>query len=84
MTLKAVLSQRLLPAAHGGRVATREIMVKNSAVANLIRENKIAQIQSVIESSGADGMMSEDRDIKHLLEVGLITKEVAETQLNSL
>ncbi len=81
MVLEAVISQRLIPAKKGGRVATREIMVRNAAIGNLIRENKIAQIQSVIESGGSDGMISAERDIRNLLDSGEISEEVAENQL---
>jgi twitching motility protein PilT len=84
MTLEMVISQRLLPKVDGGRVATREIMVKNPAIANLIRENKIAQIQSVIESGSNDGMISAERDLRDLLKQGLISEEVAKSQLKSL
>jgi twitching motility protein PilT len=84
MTLEMVISQRLLPKVGGGRVATREIMIKNTAVANLIRENKIAQIQSVIQSGQADGMVSAERDLRSLFENDLISDEVAKSQLKSL
>jgi twitching motility protein PilT len=84
MTLEMVISQRLLPKVGGGRIATREIMVKNTAVANLIRENKIPQIQSVIESGSSDGMISAERDLRNLLDAGKISDEVAKTQLKSL
>jgi twitching motility protein PilT len=83
LTLEAVISQRLLPAVAGGRVAAREIMVRNSAIANLIRENKIAQIQSVIESSGAEGMISAERYLRSLLDDGIISQEVAKAQLRN-
>lgn len=81
MVLEAVISQRLIPAIKGGRLATREIMIHNAAIGNLIRENKIAQIQSVIESGGGEGMLSAERDIRNLLDAGLISEEVAEIQL---
>jgi twitching motility protein PilT len=84
MTLEMVISQRLLPKVGGGRIATREIMVRNSAVANLIRENKIAQIQSVIESGLDDGMISAERDLRALYKAGSISDEVAKAQLKSL
>ncbi|MDD5527412.1 MAG: PilT/PilU family type 4a pilus ATPase [Patescibacteria group bacterium] len=84
MTLEMVISQRLLPAVGGGRIATREIMIRNSAVSNLIRENKIAQIQSVIESGSADGMISAERDLRELFKSGKISDEVAKSQLKSL
>ena len=84
MVLEMVISQRLLPKVGGGRIAAREIMTKNPAVANLIRENKIAQIQSVIQSGQADGMISAERDLRNLYDAGLISTEVANTQLKSL
>jgi len=77
MVLSAVLSQRLIPKKEGGRIATREIMIKNPALSNLIRENKIPQIQNVIETNQSSGMISFDRDVKDLLKAGMITKEVA-------
>jgi twitching motility protein PilT len=83
MILEMVISQRLLPKVGGGRIATREIMVRNSAVANLIRENKIVQIQSVIQSGQADGMVSTERDLRNLFSAGLISDEVAKSQLKS-
>jgi twitching motility protein PilT len=81
MVLEAVISQRLIPAKKGGRVATREVMIRNAAIGNLIRENKIAQIQSVIEAGGGEGMLSAERDIRNLLEADLISEETTETQL---
>jgi pilus retraction protein PilT len=84
MVLEMVISQRLLPKVGGGRIAAREIMTKNPAVSNLIRENKIAQIQSVIQSGQADGMISAERDLRNLYDANLISTEVANTQLKSL
>ncbi|MFA4942037.1 MAG: PilT/PilU family type 4a pilus ATPase [Patescibacteria group bacterium] len=82
--LAAVISQRLLPKVGGGRVAAREIMIRNSAIANLIREKKIVQIKNVIETSHDDGMVSLSHDVKDLYTQGLISKEVAESQLDEL
>ena len=81
LTLASVISQRLLPKIDGGRVASREILLNNSAVANLIRENKVAQIRTVIETSVKDGMVSIDQDIKRLYKEKVITKEVAQSQM---
>jgi len=77
MTLAAVVSQRLLPRRSGGRVAAREIMVRNSAIANLIRENKIAQIKTVIETSSQIGMITMDHHLKELYQAGEIEREDA-------
>ena len=79
--LTAIISQRLLPSREGGRIAAREILLNNNAVANLIREGKIAQIKSTIETNSASGMVTMDRHIKLLYETGKIEKEVAELYL---
>ena len=76
--LTAIVSQRLLPSEDGGRVAAREILINNNAVANLIREGKIAQIKSTIETNSAIGMITMDKHIKSLYEASKISKEVAE------
>lgn len=75
--LKAVISQLLLPRKEGGRIAAREIMINTPAVANLIRENKIAQIKSIIETSAEEGMHTMDQDIKRLYKEGYISRETA-------
>lgn len=83
MTLASVISQRLLNRIKGGRIATREIMINTVAVANLIRENKVAQIKTVIETSSKEGMVSLDQDLKRLYEEKIISKEVAQSQMNN-
>lgn len=75
--LTAVISQRLLPKRDGGRVAAREILINNSAVANLIREGKIAQIKSTIETNASFGMITLDRHLKQLYQNGLISRDDA-------
>ena len=81
MTLAAVISQRLLPIIKGSRVAAREIMLNTAAVANLIRENKIAQLKTVIETSSKEGMTSLDQELKKLYKEKIISKEVAQAQM---
>jgi len=76
-TLAGVISQRLISKKDGGRIATREIMINNPAVSNLIRENKINQIKTTIETNAKSGMVSMDQDLKHLFKEGLIEKDVA-------
>ncbi|MDD3036063.1 MAG: PilT/PilU family type 4a pilus ATPase [Candidatus Saccharimonadaceae bacterium] len=83
MTLAAVISQRLLPKIGGGRVAAREILVNTPAVANLIRENKIPQIRTVIETSSKDGMVSLDQHIKKLYKEKLVEKKMAQLQMEN-
>jgi len=78
MTLKAVIAQRLVPRKGGGRIAIREVLLNSPAVANIIRDNRIAELQNVIQTSAAEGMITVDRDIARLVSEGLIEKEVAE------
>ncbi|MEK7549466.1 MAG: PilT/PilU family type 4a pilus ATPase [Patescibacteria group bacterium] len=75
--LLGVVSQRLLPQAGGGRVPAVEIMFKNHAVENLIRENKIHQLDSVIETSLKEGMISLDRSLADLVRRGLVSVDDA-------
>lgn len=79
--LSAVISQRLLPRRNGGRIAAREIMINNPAVANLIREGKIAQIKSTIETNSSIGMVTLDKHIKQLYQAGEIERKVAERNM---
>ncbi|MBI1961112.1 MAG: type IV pilus twitching motility protein PilT [Parcubacteria group bacterium] len=81
MSLRGVISQRLLAKLGGGRVASREILINNSAVANLIRENKIAQIKTVIQTSAELGMVTMDQDIKRLYQEGVVSKETAASNM---
>jgi len=71
--LLGVLSQRLVPRIGGGRVPAIEIMIKNHAVGNLIRENRSYQIDSIIETSLRDGMVSLDRSLGELVKNGIIS-----------
>lgn len=71
--LLGVVSQRLLPKVGGGRIPAVEMMVNNHAVENLIRENKTYQIDSVIETSLREGMMSLDKSLAELVQRGLVT-----------
>ncbi len=82
-TLAGVVSQRLLHKKDGGRVAAREVMINNPAVSNLIRENKIAQLKTVIETNSKDGMVSIDQDIKRLYKEGLIEKNEAQAYMDN-
>ena len=84
-SLKAVIAQQLLPREDGqGQVAAREILVNTPAVANLIRENKISQINSVIQTSRKDGMITMPSAIKQLMEAGTISEDVAKNRIGNL
>jgi twitching motility protein PilT len=76
-SLRAVISQTLLKRIGGGRIAAHEIMIGTPAIRNLIREGKIAQMYSSIQTGQAAGMQTLDQCLKELLQKGLITKEEA-------
>ena len=76
-SLRAVISQTLLKRIGGGRIAAHEIMIGTPAIRNLIREGKIAQMYSAIQTGQAAGMQTLDQCLKELLQKGLITKEEA-------
>jgi twitching motility protein PilT len=71
--LLGVVSQRLIPKVGGGRIPALEMMNNNHAVENLIRESKTYQIDSVIETSLREGMVSLDKSLAELVQRGLIT-----------
>ena len=71
--LLGVVSQRLIPKLEGDRIPALEIMIKNHAVENLIREGKTYQIDNVIETSLKEGMISMDRSLLNLVREGIIT-----------
>lgn len=78
-TLKAVISQRLLPRSdRPGRIGAFEIMFVNTAIANLIREDKIPQIEQMISLNQQTGMITRKLSIENLLKRGLISKETAD------
>lgn len=76
-SLQAVISQTLLKKVGGGRVAAHEIMIGTSAIRNLIREDKVAQMYSAIQTGGSLGMQTLDMCLKNLLSKGLISRESA-------
>lgn len=77
--LLGVVSQRLIPRVGGGRVPAVEIMKANSAVKNLIRENKIHQLDLVINTSADEGMVSLNSALARLVRAGEISIEDAVT-----
>lgn len=77
-SLRLVASQKLIPKKGGkGRIALHDLLVCNSAVANLIREGKIHQIPSVMQTSKRDGMQVFDQKLLETVELGLIDGEIA-------
>ncbi|HUZ93043.1 MAG TPA: PilT/PilU family type 4a pilus ATPase [Candidatus Paceibacterota bacterium] len=77
-TLVAIVSERLLPRASGGRVPAMEIMIVNPAIRNLIRERKIYQIDLVIETSLQEGMVTLNRSLVNLVKNKEISLDNAE------
>lgn len=77
MVLRAVVSQQLVPALDGGRIPAFEIMVMTPAVSNLIRDNKIHQIEGIIYTSAREDMISMDNSLLQLFKSGRIAKETA-------
>ena len=76
-SLQAVISQTLIKKIGGGRVAAHEIMIGTPAIRNLIREDKVAQMYSAIQTGGALGMQTLDACLKSLVAKGLISRENA-------
>jgi twitching motility protein PilT len=79
-SLQAVISQLLVTKEGGGRVAAHEIMIGSQAVRNLIREDKLAQLYSSIQTGSAVGMQTLDQSLSYLVEQGIIKKDVARTK----
>ncbi|MBO1518192.1 type IV pilus twitching motility protein PilT [Oceanisphaera pacifica] len=80
-SLRAVISQTLLRKEGGGRVAAHEIMLGTPAIRNLIREDKVAQMYSVIQTGMAHGMQTIDQCLKTLVNSGIVT--AAEARLKA-
>jgi twitching motility protein PilT len=81
-SLQGIVAQTLLKKAGGnGRVAAFEVLVGTSAVRNLIRENQIPQMYSMIQTGSRYGMTTMEDAIKNLLEQGLVDEEEARTAL---
>lgn len=75
--LQAIISQRLIPAIGGGRLAAAEVMVANAAVRNIIREGKTHQLDAVIQTGAEEGMQTMDRALAALVKSGKITFDEA-------
>lgn len=74
-TLQGVISQRLIKTNDNKRVLGSEVMIVNSAIRNLIRENKIYQIQNIIQTNSKNYMRSFDNDLINLYRENIISKE---------
>lgn len=78
-SLQAVISQQLIKKVQEGRMLALEIMICNAAIRNLIREDKIAQMYSVMQTSQAQGMMTLDQHLEQLVKKGVVSKQVAKS-----
>ncbi len=79
-SLRAVISQSLLKKTGGGRVAAHEIMIGSPAIRNLIREDKVAQMYSAIQTSQNMGMQTLDQCLQDLVAKGVISKQDAKSK----
>ena len=76
-SLEIVISQRLLKRKGGGRVASYEVLVANSGIRNMIKENKLPQIYTSLQTGSAKGMITMEQSIDNLLKSATITPEEA-------
>jgi len=76
-SLRAVISQTLMKRIGGGRIAAHEIMIGTPAIRNLIREGKIAQMYSAIQTGQGQGMQTLDQCLQELVQKGVVSREEA-------
>lgn len=76
-SVQAVISQCLLKKIGGGRVAAHEILIGTPAIRNLIRENKVAQMYSAMQTGQKFGMQTLDQNLERLVQQKLVTKDHA-------
>jgi len=72
LSLRGVIAQRLLPRKDGGRVAQREVMTITPAVSNIIRENRLHELISVLQTGGKHGMCTFEQDRERLEKEGMV------------
>jgi twitching motility protein PilT len=82
--LRAIISQDLLPSSDGGRCPIREILVGTTGIRAMIRDMKIPQIYSAIETGKKDGMMTMTESVIKMQQAGRITKEIADQRIKEL
>jgi twitching motility protein PilT len=75
LSLRAVVAQRLVPSEKGGRVAAREVLVNTPAASNVIRDNRLQELRSVLQTGSDIGMRTFEKDARRLYKEGLISKE---------
>ena len=82
--LRGVIGQQLLPKLDGNLVAAREIMINNNAIANMIRTGQIEQIDSAIQTSRDDGMITMNNAIRDMYRAGVISKDTMDHRMRDL
>ncbi len=83
-SLRAVIAQKLLKRSDKGRVACHEVMIATPAIRNLIREDKVAQMLSMIQTGSSIGMQTMEQAARQLLLQGLVEKEEVETKIETM
>lgn len=79
--LRAIIAQQLVPQVGGGRIAVREVLINTPAVANMIRENQIAQIPSAMQMGTKEGMRTMDMALRQLYLAGRISDTTARNRM---
>lgn len=79
--LRAIIAQQLVPREGGGRVAIREVLLNTPAIANLIRENQVAQIPSAVQMGVKDGMRTMDMSLRTAYLAGDISETTAKNRM---
>ncbi|UTZ22752.1 type IV pilus twitching motility protein PilT [Vibrio campbellii] len=74
-SLRSVIAQKLLKRNGGGRIACHEIMMSTPAIRNLIREDKVAQMYSIIQTGAAHGMQTMEQNARQLMAQGMVSRE---------
>lgn len=82
-SLRAVIAQKLLKRTNGGRVACHEIMLATPAIRNLIREDKVAQMFSIIQTGAIHGMQTMEQHARQLMMQGLVSNEEIEQKIEN-
>lgn len=83
-SLRAVIAQKLLKRNGGGRVACHEVMIATPAIRNLIREDKVAQMLSMIQTGSATGMQTMEQAARQLLMQGLVDQEEVQQKIETM
>ncbi|QRZ23350.1 type IV pilus twitching motility protein PilT [Vibrio sp. sp1] len=80
-SLRSVIAQKLLKRNGGGRIACHEIMMATPAIRNLIREDKVAQMYSVIQTGAAHGMQTMEQNARQLMAQGMVAREEVDSKI---